>query len=83
MLRSQLRFKLIGSDHVSGDDREYRVLYRGSEIGVTGAEWLIGRTEGEPVKGFYYDGHDGRRGEGRTRADAVLNAATEGSACGS
>jgi hypothetical protein len=71
----RLKFKLIGTDYEPGDDRLYDVSYYGQHIGEIERTWLISPIEGgTPPAGFSFTHIDGRYGEGRTRAEAVLDA---------
>ena len=71
------RFELIGSpaDFYSGEEREYRVIVRGRNVGILGVNWEPGRVEdSEPIRGWACTLSSGKRGYGRTRA-AAANAA--------
>jgi hypothetical protein len=76
-----LKFRLHGkpSDYFEGELRQYDVVYRGDTIGVCDADWHPHPTipGAEPVKGFTFSGRDGKRGDGTTRAAAVLAAYEE------
>ncbi len=64
-----------GRDYAAGDERAYDVRCRGYWLGTVERAWLVSAREGgEPTLGWGFRSDDGRWGEGRTRAAAVLAA---------
>lgn len=74
-LAKHLKFKLVGNDHQPGDDREYRVYYRGQYLGDVGSDYVPSSIPDEPVRGFSYTSADRTcTGMGTTRAAAVIDS---------
>lgn len=68
----KLTYRLDYSDEMPGGDRSYEVHRFGRIIGLVANDWAPSATEGgTPVRCWYFESNNGRKGSGRTRQAAV------------
>jgi hypothetical protein len=65
-------FRLDYTDEMPGGDRSYEVHRFGRIIGLVSNDWASSATEGgTPVRWWYFESNDGRKGSAKTRQAAV------------